>query len=342
MKHRSVSDRSPPAGISRRLLVREHRHRRLVVMGLTSLLLLTTLPIFGHHIVEIDEPLSRLQHLGVLCVKALGLMFIPVHWGFHAALVAGLAYALWDRLQASLNLSRVLAPLECLVPVDGDPIAEAARLTGVDTRIIRVVPGLPNPAFTAGAISPRIYVAAGIADRLTAGELALVLAHEGAHVAQRDPLWLSIYRFLSCTLFWIPALRSLADDMAAEAEIRADDVAGARDPLVLASAILRLASYRSSRAVAGAVGFDSPDLLDRRIRRLAGEDTPLPTHVTRLSLGGAFLSVALVVMSGVAAAQSAHVGETTHCRHAESLALTHLFCGGWSDERTGSRCPHAV
>ena len=41
-------------------------------------------------------------------------------------------------------------------------------------------------------------------------------------IARRDPLRLSLMRFLACTLFYIPALRRLADDLTDEAEIEAD------------------------------------------------------------------------------------------------------------------------
>ena len=53
-----------------------------------------------------------------------------------------------------------------------------------------------------------------------------------------------LHRILGCTLFWIPAFRRLAADMADEAEIDADDAAAAGQPLVLASAILSLAAWR--------------------------------------------------------------------------------------------------
>lgn len=330
-----------PGGISGRLLMREHLHRRLVVLSVSTLLLLSTLPIFGHHVAEIGEPISRIQHFWGLCVSALAQLFTPVHWGFHAAVAAGLVYAIWDRLRAARILSSTLGSLETWKPDENDAIARAARSAGVDPDVVRVVHGLPNPAFTTGALSPRIYVAADLANRLSADELALVLAHEGAHVTHRDPLRLSVYRFLSCSLFWIPALRRLAEDMTDESEIRADDVAGAAKPLILASAILSLASCGSALPLEGTVGFESHDLLDRRIRRLAGEETALPTHLTRLSVVGACLSVALILASGLAAAQSGHTGEGTHCNHSQSFPLAHLFCAGTSSPQESGHCSHS-
>ena len=112
---------------------------------------------------------------------------------------------------------------------------------------MRVVSGLPTPAFTVGWLRPRVYVDAALAGLLTADELAAVLAHEEAHVARRDPLRLSALRFLACTLFFLPALRRLAADAADEAEIAADDraagLAGAGAPLALASAIVISATH---------------------------------------------------------------------------------------------------
>ena len=39
----------------------------------------------------------------------------------------------------------------------------------------------------------------------------LQVAHEGAHVRRYDPLRFSLLRAMACALFWLPALRRLAD-----------------------------------------------------------------------------------------------------------------------------------
>lgn len=85
----------------------------------------------------------------------------------------------------------------------------------MDPQRIRVVEGLPLPALTVGFVRPAVYVARDLADELAEAELAVVLAHEGAHVARHDPLRLFARRLVAQTLFWIPALRRLADDAAA-------------------------------------------------------------------------------------------------------------------------------
>ncbi|MDO8501987.1 MAG: M56 family metallopeptidase [Gemmatimonadaceae bacterium] len=316
--------------ISGRLRLRENLHRRMLLLSAATLLLLATLPTIAHHLPIALGELPGVQHLWRFCLAALNDVLTPVHRAFHIALAIGLAYAFRDRIKATRSLRSVLANLDAQCPQEGDAIWNAAIAAGVDPSIVRIVAGLPNPAFTAGALAPRIYVASNLGARLSADELALVFAHEAAHVRRRDPLRLSIYRFLSCMFFWIPALRALSDDIADEAEIEADDSAGARAPLILASAILRLADCGGSSRILSTVGFQNPDLLERRVRRLAGEETSLPTRLTRLSIIGACLSVALVFSSGLAAA--AGPGGPAHCRHTHTLPFAHLF----ATEQTGS------
>jgi hypothetical protein len=209
------------------------------------------------------------------------------------------------------------------------------------------VDGLPTPAFTAGWLRPRVYVASALAGCLSEEELIAVLAHEAAHVRHRDPLKRSLLRGLSLVLWWIPALRRLADDVADEAEIRADDAAARHDPLVLASAILALASWRGTDALpTAAAGFQRVDLLDRRIRRLAGEAAPVGTHVTMRSLVGAAAVLGMVWSSGVIMAHPMPSATPSHpmadhCEHHHEPAIMHLFCAGFALPRTGP-CPHAA
>ncbi len=326
---------------SQALVSREEAHRRTLLLGIAALLLLSVSPLFGHHFASgLEGALQGRDHIGALCVIALHALLQPVHVFFHGLVIAGLAYATYDRVAAARRVRRALEPLEAGVPAAGDAFGRAARAAGVDPGRVRVVRGLPNPAFTAGWLSPRIYVAAELGERLAPAELEALLAHEGAHLARRDPLRLSLLRFVALTLFWLPALRRLAEDVADEAEIRADDRAARERPLALATALLSLASWAPQGELA--VGFaQRRSLLDRRIRRLAGEEPPVASHVTRASLAGAILALALVGASGAVMAHplpedhDAH--PTHHCGHPGESLLGHLFC------RTGSAtvCPHA-
>jgi Zn-dependent protease with chaperone function len=312
----------PPAATVRR----EQAHRRSILLGLSVLLLLGMSPLLGHHLpFGFDQALEGRDHLWALCLIALHAILAPVHAGFHALFVAGLAYAGWDRFRAWRSLGRALAPFGALPPEPGSAIWRAAAAAGVDRNRVLVVPGLPSPAFTAGWLRPRVYVAAAVVERLSGEELAAVLAHEGSHVRRRDPLRLSVLRFLACTLFWLPALRRLATDIAAEGEVRADDLAAERHGLALASALVRLAAWEPAAETLG-VGFTGGDLLERRVLRLTGEEIAPKSHVTRRSLAGATAALLLAGLAGAVVAHPMPDGHDAHCDGHARAAVFHLFC----------------
>ena len=357
------------AYLTPQMFAREQAHRRALLLGVGLLIVFSTSPVIGHHLAtKADTLLAGRDHLWGICLIALHLLLAPVHNVFHIALLAGIGYAMWDRTRAWRGLQRTLRALEARVPTEAEALGRAARRAGLPPERLRVVEGLPNPAFTAGFWRPVVYVAEALPERLDGPQLDVVLAHEAAHVARRDPARLSMLRFFACMLFYLPALRRLADDLADEAEIDADDAAVARGaPLVLASAILALAEWAGPRPPRGSeigpfprftiVGFQSlqrVDLLGRRIRRLAGEPTAAGTHVTRRSLGGAGAMLAAVWVSGLMMAHPlpAEVTSTpsplaphdhsgpAHCQHRGAWAWTHLFCLGSGAHPLGVPCPH--
>jgi Zn-dependent protease with chaperone function len=323
---------------------REQRRRRLVLLGIGALLLLAMSPLFGHHISHETDALFRgRDHVGAFCLIALHEIAAPVHLVFHVLFVTGVAYALRDRLQAWRSVRRTLGLLVTSAPARGGGIWAAARAAGLAPARVRVATGLPTPAFTVGWLRPRVYVSPELETVLSAEELTAVLAHEAEHVRQRDPLRLSVLRFVSHTLFWLPALRRLADDFADEAEIRADTAAAAGRPLVLASAILALAGWSQPRPQTGGVAFDERDLLERRVRRLAGEETAPRSHLTRRSILAGLAALLLVWVSGTAVAHPLPDGRTRqehHCYHPDGSATSHLVCAAplLSPARP---CPHA-
>ena len=358
MSHAQHSGMAHPAA-------RDQSHRRALLVSMATLILVSMSPVFGHHLAtRADALLAGHDHLGNICLIALHVLLSPVHSAFHLLLWVGLAWAVSDRLRAWYALRRTLSALACTPVVTGDAFHTAARLVGLSADRIRVVDGLPNPAFTAGFWRPRVYVAAALPTVLDAAQLSAVMAHEAAHVARRDPLRHSVMRFLACTLFYVPALRRLADDLADESEIEADDAAVSDgDALVLASAILALAEWAVPSGVrklrlGSAVAFQplaSPArdaLLERRIRRLAGEPVGAGTHVTRRSLGAAGVTLIAVWTSGLMMAHPLpaeasglvssypHGHATSHCRHHGASALSHLFCLGLHSHPGGEPCPH--
>lgn len=339
----------------------EGRHRRLVLFATGVLILLATSPVLAHHVgSRLDHLLAGRDHVWVFCMIAVHQMLAPVHEVFHGLLVAGLTFAVWDRSRAWLVVRRLLRSVEAVRPEQGDPLWAAAVAAHVPPALLRVVDGLPNPAFTAGWLRPHIYVAARLHEVLSTEELSAVLAHEHAHVRRRDPLRLSGLRFVGCALFWLPALRRLAADASDDAEIAADDTAVRGQPLVLASAILKLAAWRLpgqgpevggrvlERGSGVVIGFQRDALLDRRIHRLVGEEAPVVTHVTRRTLAGAIAGLLLVWTSGLAVAHplptrsdhdAVHGG---HCTQHQGWAVEHLFCFAGHARTPGTPCPHQM
>ncbi len=317
-----------------------------MLIGVSIVIFLSTGPTFGHHIsASLANSLGGLDHIGAFCAVALNAVLAPMHGAFHVILGIGLAYALFDRWRSWRALDVALSSLESRRAREGEPLWRAAVSAGLDPARLRVVDGLPNPAFTVGLTFPRVYVSSALTAALDCRQLEAVIAHETAHVLRRDPLRVTAYRFLACTLFWVPALRKLADDLADEVEILADDYAWRDRPLDLASAILRLADWPQKALMHSAVGFHRDDLLERRIRRLAGEATPVSSRVTRRSLAGAALALGLVIASGVFGARpvsAATVNERHHCSHSGESPFRHLFCAGFHLTTTPLRCPHGL
>jgi Zn-dependent protease with chaperone function len=337
------------AALTRTPAVREHARHRVTLVAIGLLLILGTSPVYVHHLFSLGgaQLLAGMDHLGALCLTALHLLLQPVHRLFHVVIVAGVAYAVWDRLRAWRSLRRTLSLLEQRAPAAGDHFWHACTEAAVNPRRVRVVAGLPNPAFSVGLLAPRIYLAEELGQRLTPDQLRAVITHEGAHVRRHDPLRHFLLRLLACTLFWIPALRRLEEDVRDEAEVLADDFAAGAQPFVLASAILALADWSSTldrRALA--VGFQRDELLERRIRRLAGEKIPVRSHVTRRSVVSAAFALSLVWSSGVLMAHplpnAAHAsGVAPHCDHHGESAFMHLFCLGSPFTRARHHdCPH--
>ncbi|MBA2686294.1 MAG: M56 family metallopeptidase [Gemmatimonadaceae bacterium] len=314
----------------------EQLHRRVLLLGISTLLIFGTSPVFGHHVAgRADALLAGKDHLWVLCLVAAHQILAPVHLIFHVLFLSGVVYAAWDRGRAWRSARRWLALVDGATPKEGDAYWTGALGAGLLPTDVVVVEGLPVPAFTAGWIRPRVYVARILDQLLAPDELVAVLAHEAAHVRHRDPLIHSLLRGVALVLWWIPALRRLADDVADEAEVRADDAAARQRPLVLASAILSLANWRAASNRMGmpatVMAFQHLGLLDRRIRRLAGEEAPIGTHLTRRSLAYAGTALVLVWISGIMmlhplpTAANLAQGEDNCERHCAPVVM-HLLC----------------
>lgn len=354
--------RTKPGFMATRVYERERSHQRGVLAAIAFLLVFSISPVFGHHVAEpLSAMLAGRDHFLNLCLVAFHQLMAPVHVAFHLLVGAGVVYAFADRVRAVRRAQRTLRDIHDAPPAPGDSIARAARSAGVDPRHIRVVRGQSAPAFTAGLWRPVIFVARDLARVLPANELAAVIAHEDAHRRRRDPLRLTVWRFLACMLFFLPVLRRLEEDMADEAEVAADDEAVAHahvEPLALAAALVSVARLfgRTAPMDSALTAFHRDEMLGRRVRRLVGEDAPVGTHLTRRSLAGAALALSAVWLSGVTVThplpgpdghETAHHA-AVHCAHESEGPFSHLFCRGWRSQSApasggtteANDCPH--
>lgn len=280
---------------------RERTHRARLAAGIAGITVLGAAPVFVHHSAVGDAVLLRsVSELGNSYLTAIHHVLGPVHTLFHIFLFGGFFYAVADRLRALVRVRRALQVMPAAVALPGSTFWVAAQEAGLSPDALRIVDApMPNPAFTVGWLHPRVYIRRDLALALSPCELTALLTHEAAHVARRDPLRLSALRFAARWLFWVPVLGQLVDDVSDEIEVAADDHAAARDPLMLASAILRVAQWPTVDVRSlGAVGFVDRDILDRRVLRLAGDFSPIGSRVTRRSAAAAAAALLLVWLSG--------------------------------------------
>lgn len=163
----------------------------------------------------------------------------------------------------------------------------------------------PAPrASCSGYLHPRIHLSTGAVARLSQTELDAVIAHEHHHLLRRDPLRLLIARVLADALFFLPALRRLADRYGALAEVAADEAAArASSPSTLAAALLAFNHSPHPELVVGIAPERVDHLLGERPRwefpvsLLVGAVVTLAglaaAVVTVVSLGGTQVNVGL-------------------------------------------------
>jgi beta-lactamase regulating signal transducer with metallopeptidase domain len=126
-----------------------------------------------------------------------------------------------------------------------------------------------------GVVRSLVILPASALMALTPAQLEAVLAHELAHVRRADYLWNLIQTMVETLLFFHPAVWWLGSRLRQQRELCCDDVAvqSCADPLVYATALLRLEERRSQRlSLAMALDGHKPwSGLGVRIARILGE-----------------------------------------------------------------------
>jgi len=177
-----------------------------------------------------------------------------------------------------------------LVQLLSEPMADDPRSRIIDTAspVAYCLPG------TLGSVT---VFSAGLVEMLEPDELAAVIEHEKAHVAQRHDIVLVVFRAWHTSLPWFPIAYRAQREVGILIEMLADDRARRTvDDAVLARAIALVGSGSSADArLAAPTEGSSPQDLRLRVLRIAGA-RPLSTTLEALVVGA---SAALIAVPSV-------------------------------------------
>src|SRR6185437_13230543 len=127
-------------------------------------------------------------------------------------------------------------------------------------------------AYCVAGRHPTVILSTGAVAALDPAQLDAVLAHERAHLAGRHHQLLALARIGRLVLPFLPLMRDADEQVARLVELHADDAAArARDPRLLATALVILATAASPSPALAAAATDSV----RRIHRLLVPAEPL-------------------------------------------------------------------
>lgn len=183
----------------------------------------------------------------------------PALLALAAASLAWLSMASFRAVAAQKRASRVLSRW-----AEG---ARGMKNSGAAVPVLQL--SLRDPVLTvAGICAPKVLVSETAVAILTAGELAVALRHEMAHVRRHDNLKKLLFRVAS-----FPAMGALESTWSEMSEMAADDAAisNSSEALDLASALIKLSRFapvQPSYALTTSLLRGSAASLTARVRRL--------------------------------------------------------------------------
>ena len=180
-----------------------------------------------------------------------------------------------------------------------DSSVRLSQRMGIKRKIDLRVSGRISGPLAMGVFRSLILVPVSTLTALNEEQLEVVLAHELAHIRRADYLWNMLQSMIETLFFFHPAVWWVSNKLRQQRELCCDDAALAccSDPLVFATALLRLEEQRRSRlhlamALDGHQG--GPSLRDR-IVRILGEAPQGRREIAPLSMLGVFVMLGLFV-----------------------------------------------
>ncbi len=148
-----------------------------------------------------------------------------------------------------------------------------------------------------GSLRPIILIPASALTGMTPEQIAMVLAHELAHIRRHDFFVNLLQAMVETLMFYHPAVWWMSRRVRIERENCCDDLAVAvcGNPLQYARALTRLEELRSQAPVI-AVAANGGSLLDR-IRRLVAERAESTASTSRWAAAVAMLSVVVIALA---------------------------------------------
>jgi bla regulator protein blaR1 len=247
---------------------------------------------------EVTQPFAEVQYFNAAApVEAHPLNWLP--WMLLAVWVCGAAVVLvrfghgWRKVYHAKRAARLL---------------DLAADVPVLSTTVRIEPGI------VGIFRPVLLLPEGISDRLTAGQMRAIVAHEMAHVRRRDNLTFVLHMIVE-TLFWFyPLVWWIGSKLLEERERACDEavVQAGGEAQIYAEGILNVCKFYVESPVACVAGVTGADLKKRIVTIMAGQIG------RKLNLG----RKVLVAAAGLIATSTPVVIGLIHARqtHAQSPA----------------------
>jgi beta-lactamase regulating signal transducer with metallopeptidase domain len=177
-----------------------------------------------------------------------------------------------------------------------DSFTRLSQRMGIRRQIELRVSGMISGPLAMGVFRSLILLPVSTLTALNEEQLEVVLAHELAHIRRADYLWNMLQSMIETLFFFHPAVWWVSNKLRQQRELCCDDAALAccSDPVVYATALLRLEEQRSTRLhLAMALDGHEGSGLRARIVRILGEAPQGRREIAPLSLFGVCVMLGL-------------------------------------------------
>lgn len=248
---------------------------------------------------QIAQPFSDFDPVSVLAAPVdahdsnIPLVFLAA-W---ACGVLAIAFSWWRRWRGVRKAcdAASLCGMHCGVPVKSSTSLLEPGVFGI-CRLVLMLP-------------------AGIADRLTAEQMAAILAHEMCHVRRRDNLTAALHMFVEAVFWFHPLTWWIGAQMVEERERACDEEVLMRggEAETYAEGILEVCKFYAESPVACVSGVSGADLKKRIVRIMTGQFAAKLTLSGKLLLGVVGVAaVALPLAFGAIAAPRSAMMRRVH------------------------------